>query len=305
MSQARYLKTISLGIVLTVLVARVGYGNLLLFDNEAADNDWNNAANWFDFTTSTNDVLPGPSDQTLINGDNLAKITTNSAFAPSQVWLSNASGGNLDIQANLTAGSGMILGLSGQSTNPAKVTQSAGTVVGTGFIAIAGAAGNAPLSPSIYQISGGSLSSPSYSVGTVGFGTLSIVGTAPTVSASGTAIFGVGSTLEFILGSSGVSPFVAQFTNNHLTGSKLVVDGSAYTGGAAIIPLVQVNATDNPFANVVVSGFGSMSAVVTQQGGDVLLTIVPEPSCAIMASLVAVLGMVFHPRPANRTHELR
>ncbi len=296
MSLARYMKTAMLGIVLTMLVGRVGCGNLFVFDNEAADNDWNNAANWFDFTSSTNDVLPGPADQALINSDTLARISANSVFAPSQVWLSNNLGASLAIQADLTAGSGIIIGLSGQSTNPALVTQSGGNVVGTGFVAIAGAAGNVPLSQSIYEISGGSLASPSYSIGTVGLGKLSIVGDAPSVSSSGTAIFGVGSTLEFVLGSSGVSPFVAKFTNNHLTGSSLVVDGSAYTGGAAVIPLVQVDATDNPFANVVVSGFGGLNASVTQVGGDVTLTIVPEPTGAMLATFATCVGLALRPR---------
>jgi hypothetical protein len=216
------------------------------------------------------------------------------------VWLSNNLGATLEIQADLTAGSGIIIGLSGQSTNPALVTQSGGNVVGTGFVAIAGAAGNAPLSQSTYEISGGSLASPSYSIGTVGLGKLSIVGDAPSVSSSGTAVFGVGSTLEFVLGSSGVSPFVAQFTNNHLTGSSLVVDGSAYTGGAAVTPLVQVDATDNPFANVVVSGFGGLSASVTQVGGDVTLTIVPEPASGMMAALATCVGMVLLPRSSSK-----
>ena len=124
MSLSRYLKTLTLGMLLMIAVCPISYANLLVFDNEAADNDWNNAANWFDFTSSTNDVLPGPADQTLINGDNLAVISTNSSFSPSQVWVSNASGGNVDIQADLTAGSGIIIGLSGQSVNPAKVAQS-------------------------------------------------------------------------------------------------------------------------------------------------------------------------------------
>ena len=303
MMKARFFYfTILYGLLLTAVLGGVASANIVVFDNSQADNDWNNPLNWFDTATALRN-LPTAADNALVNSDGLADFfNANSAFSPSQLWVSNNLGGSINISGDFTANSGIIIGLGGQSTNPAVITQTAGNVIGTGFVAVAGAAGNAPASPSVYEISGGSLSTGFLNVGSFGFGTLKIDGSAASVSVSGgTAVFGVGATLDFVLDATGVSPLTAMFTNNHLTGSTLTVDGSAYTGGPATIPLVLTDGTDNPFAITSASGFTNLNATIVQSGGDVelrLVAAIPEPGTALLSSLG--LAVMFVAKPQRR-----
>ena len=262
------------GGLLFSLSAGIAWSDTFVFDNENGDENWNNPVNWFNNTTATNDILPGIADIALINQGNIADISVNSAFTPNDVQLSNAGGGTLNIGADLSVNNNLLIGIGGQSGS-ATVSQTAGTVNIFSNLIIGGSGATGG---SVYEISGGSLTTGTMKIGDFTDGRFRILGSIPAVSASGTVVVsdifnGGNGILEFMLDAAGVAPLTAQFTNNGI-GATIEVNGSNYTGGAAKIPLVDVTDTDFRFENVNVSGFGEQEVQVLLEGnGNVTLYI--------------------------------
>jgi hypothetical protein len=129
----------------------------IVWDGEASDNNWNNAANWFNQTTSTNNVLPGASDDASI-GAAFAAQTINHASGTTAIR-------SLTSAATLAI-SGGSFAISDNSTAP-HVSLSGGSLVGAGSLSITGS----------FTWSGGHMNSP---------GTL-VIASGASMTISGTA----------------------------------------------------------------------------------------------------------------------
>jgi hypothetical protein len=97
-----------------------------------------------------------------------------------------------------------------------------------------------------------------------------------------------GTTFNFNLGPSGVSVFQGTGTATISPGANLVIDGSLYIDGPALIPLFNFSAIEGDFgANVTFNNFGALTPSLDTTGGTLSLVVVPEPS---MVALLAGLG---------------
>jgi hypothetical protein len=259
---------------LTVLAADVP------FDNDLGNNNWNLASNW------DGNLLPSSSDRAIVNNGLTANINANSVFTPLEVFVGNDDlGGTLNIAANLSAGG---LGVAVSGSAGGVITQASGIVSlgggGTGALNIASS--NPFLGTGRYTISGGALNFVDMIVGVEGPGIFRVEGSSATQIQGSTLDLGSQSQLHFLLGTSGVTPIVlTQDTSvlppigggiNIAAGASLVIDGSAYTGGSATIPLIRSLGDGGDLfssANVSFVGLNALNPTIQQKNNDVYLVL--------------------------------
>ena len=110
----------------------------VLWDGEAGDNDWNNAANWFDDTNGLNDVLPGAGDDAVIGAPFAGQTIAHSS--------GNTSINRVTSDAHLSISGGTFSVTAVKSTETADpgsqvngdFTYSGGTLTGAGTLTING-----------------------------------------------------------------------------------------------------------------------------------------------------------------------
>ncbi len=252
----------------------------IAFDNDQANNNWNLAANW------VGNVLPGGSDNAIVNNGLSATISANSVFNPLDVQVGNDDlGGTLNIAANLSAG-GIGVGVAGSANG--LINQTAGTVTlgGGGAGALNIASSNPVTGTGRYTISGGSLKFLDMVVGAQGPGTFRVEGNAATQIQGYTLDLGPTATLQFALGTNGVTPIVLNLDTSVLPpvggginispGASLMIDGTAYTGGDATIPLIRSLGDGGDLftpANVSFLGLGAFNPKIQQMNNDVYLVL--------------------------------
>jgi hypothetical protein len=131
----------------------------------------------------------------------------------------------------------------------------------------------------VLNISGGTLNwSQGLRVGTLASGTLTVGGTNATIT--GRNVFlNEHSTLQFDLGTDSVSALAAYGNLTIHSAAKLVIDGSNYTGGAAVIDLVKFRARSGAFdaGRVTIRNFKGLSGSIEYDGDSITLVLVSEP----------------------------
>ncbi len=153
----------------------------------------------------------------------------------------------------------------------------------------------------LFEISGGTVSIDSQvRVGhSSGGSELRIVGDAATInfaSLNQNSSYSADGTFRFVLDETGVST-VNMSDWMHLDAADIIVDGSAYTGGAANILLFDSPNLASTSANpVVITGFDpsfDVSVVQSQAAGEnwVQLQIIPEPATIGLLSMAALLAL--------------
>ncbi|CAA6677596.1 MULTISPECIES: PEP-CTERM sorting domain-containing protein [unclassified Lentimonas] len=276
------------------------------WDYGASTTDWHTAINW------NANVVPDSGNGFIMDGAGTG--VTVLADAAGFASAANVRGGHqFTISTDLTVGSNLNLGR-GNDANGSAVFQTAGTVSLGGM----DMSGNATAGgDSAYTISGGSLtigSADTFDVGgdggtgTLGGGsdvaTFSIVGNSATVSATSNILARASSVFNFTLGATGIDAIDTTGSLNISTGASLNIFGAAYTGGSGDITIFEAATMTGAFdvADITVTGFGTEGVdwTLTQNAlgsGDVVLTIVPEPSTfALLGGLFALTAVMVRRR---------
>jgi hypothetical protein len=239
----------------------------------ASSGDWTNTATW------TGGIVPTTGDDVRVN-NNRAVTHSTGTHTVRDLWVAhqaaatgafNMTGGSLTVtQMFSTVNSG---GGAGTTTISGGTLTAAQTHIGV-------IAGNTGAGAGVLTVSGGTLNWGSLlSVGVISSGTLAVDGTAAALS--GTAItLSTNSTLRFDLGASSVSALDASGALTIDSAAKLIIDGSDYTGGNAVIDLVKFSSKTGTYAvnNITIQNLApGLTGEIGFDADSMTLTVIPEP----------------------------
>ena len=252
--------------------------------NGGTNLDYNVASNW------SGGAVPDGSDSGVLNGGGtgvtnlmggVSPITANALnVRAGHVFNIDNDGGTLNVNANVNMGRG-------ETGNDSTIEHSAGSFNIGGL----DMAGNPTGGTSFYRLSGTAFLSLNASGsqdfdigGSPGLGafeaTFAIEGDSATITLNATPIvLRSSSILEFTLGSTGIDSIDSTGLFTIEPKAEIKIDGSAYTGGAATIPLLTYGSRANPaeFTETII-GFTGFNTDVTygDNGIDLVLTAVEQ-----------------------------
>ena len=265
--------------------------------------NWNLASNW------AQNQVPGNADTAFIRANRTATLDQSQADVVN-VYLGedNAggtllfnSGGSLNVNGNFEVmRRGSFTNISGT------FTMTGGTlgVTGSGILYVgSGGATTTGISSGTATFSGTSTFSGNIAIGATSTGSslgyFNVIGSTAVIGDGGVAKnFSLNryGTLGFTLGATGASTLnFSQSIVALASGSRMVIDGSAYTGGAGDIVLINGGSLTGT-SGVTISGLdGFTSSIVYNEGssGDVVLRLsnIPEPGVSLLAAAGLLLGM--------------
>ena len=267
---------------------------------KAGSSDFNDTSSW------SLDSLPGNIAQgnTLIQFGRDATASANHTPTVGDVNLVIRSNESSENQSSLSMAHDLDTGLLGANAGSVQLgsnggfygtlNQSAG-VLTTGTLLIGDSDGTAAFR-SYYQMTGGSISTTSLLIRNDAI--FSFEGMASTVSAQNMTLSSTladNPILEFKLG--GVNGINAIDVSGLFTigsTSKLIVDGTGYTGGAKTIDLVTFGAVAGSFidpANITLTGFSEGSSI-GYDGDSMFITAVPEPTSSVLIGFGGIALML-------------
>jgi len=207
------------------------------------------------------------------------------------------NGYSLTIETGAIVNSNGALNISqGQAGSGANVTQQAGSTLNLGTSL--SMSGNGTGGTSFFTTSGTLDIGNNLNAGLEFTSTFTVAGDTAAITVGGNVNAEANSIFAFNLAAAGVSEIDAAGAFNLTSGAALNVNGSSYTGGAGTINLFSYASAGSAteFAENV-SGFTNFTTdvVYTGTGVDLVLTAIPEPSSALLASLGAA-GMLLRRR---------
>lgn len=265
------------------------------------DGVWSNAAGW-----TTGGIIPGSSDLATIRG---GKTVTVDYIAPvnSAVFIGE----------NFTTGTGTVNVIAGK-LETSRLEIGRRSIGGAGWLNISGGTvlftGAAGTEVSIggevagkhteghLNISGGTLTG-SLGIGSAIAGdsndTMTVIGNAATITGVNLNLYASG-TLDFIFGAAGISTMAYSGTFSNYTGSTIIIDGSAYTGGANTFDLITAGTLTAQNSTVILTNFANTATLNWgTEPGIVSVSIIPEPATIGMLGLGTLAIILFRRRMAK------
>jgi phage baseplate assembly protein gpV len=240
--------------------------------NALAGAEWHVAENWNPAGVPTSvDGAQVNYDRTLTHSTgthtiNTLRLATIGTLA--QIGNFNMTGGNLSVNFDFSTGYAGTAGAIGKATLSGGAINAKDVTLGHYD---ADAAGE-------MTISGGTLNwTQALRVGTLASGTLKIDGTNAVISGANVFLEG-NSTLRFDLGANSVSAV----GGNNLTinsAANLIIDGSSYTGGPAVIDLVKFKTRSGAFdaGRITIQNFKGLTGSIDYDGDSMYLRLISEP----------------------------
>lgn len=284
--------------IIALIISLIGFsGPVHAVISVAGNLNWTNTAIWF------GGVVPVATDP--VNIRNGSVITVNSYDPCSYITLGEGltSTGTVNVVSggNLAVTSYIQLGRTSVSNARGWLNISGGTVSASN-IDIGKTISTVKPSSGYLTISGGTLSA-SLNVGSATANDtadiVTVIGSSATISGVNLDLYQT-ATLNFIFDAAGISKMAYSGTFSNYTGSTIIIDGSAYTGGANTFDLITAGTLTAQNSTVILTNFANTATLNWgTEPGIVSVSIIPEPATIGMLGLGTLAIILFRRRMAK------
>lgn len=245
---------------------------------------------WSETNIWSSAKVPVSGDSVYIRNNGIVTLNSTAATNMGNLYIGENTAGTLKITAGgyLNVTGNVAIGRTGAYTNIGTLSIEGGTFVKNGSIIV----GNGTVTGIVSISSGslmGSIEMGSASATYDGGDTLRVIGS--TANISGTNFqAGNGSIVEFIFDASGISMLNYSGITRFATGSQIIVDGAAYTGGAQTFTLIGGGdiGTSLGSPTIILTNFAAGTTYDFDTAGNVFtVTTIPEPATIGMLGLGA------------------